>query len=211
MNVIRIELIKETYSGTYKRWLEPKKQWDGTEQNRSLRTDRTWWVVCDRQRMRGTVKTTNAGFGWISLKVPIKVEDTGGETNVRQKLESSALGICVQTPFIQVGNAMSSWAYQNGTQQRSVTWEIGESSIFRVITKRVDVGTIWENMRRRSQRTLGIGDILGSRQTKEQRRILQEAKKKRKGNWKKMKPQKSFKEKWSIMSNTAEWVRKMKT
>lgn len=24
-----------------------------------------------------------------------KVEDTGGETNVRQKLESSALGICV--------------------------------------------------------------------------------------------------------------------
>ena len=47
------------------------------------------------------IKTTECWLGWI-LKLPIKVEDTGGETNVRQKLESSALGICVQTPFIQV-------------------------------------------------------------------------------------------------------------
>lgn len=66
------------------------------------------------------IKTTECWLGWI-LKLPIKVEDTGGETNVRQKLESSALGICVQTPFIQVEMPVSSWAYQNGTQQRSVS------------------------------------------------------------------------------------------
>lgn len=47
------------------------------------------------------------------------------------------------------------------------------------------------------ERILGISDILGSRQTKEQRQYYKRLKKKRqeKENKKKMKPQKSFKEK----------------
>ena len=47
------------------------------------------------------------------------------------------------------------------------------------------------------KRILGISDILGSRQTKEQRRYYKRLKKKgqEKENKKKMKPQKSFKEK----------------
>lgn len=54
-------------------------------------------------------------------------------------------------------------------------------------------------MERRSKRILGIGDILGSRQTKEQRRYYKRLKKKKtktqeKENQKKMKPQKIFKE-----------------
>lgn len=85
----------------------------------SLRTDRTWQVVCDRQRMRH-IKTTECWLGWM-LKLPTKVETIGGETNVRPKLESSALGICVPTAFIQMEMPVSSWAYQNGTQQRSVS------------------------------------------------------------------------------------------
>lgn len=51
------------------------------------------------------IKTTECWLGWI-LKLPIKVEDTGGETNVRQKLESSALGIRVHMCTIHPsGNA----------------------------------------------------------------------------------------------------------
>lgn len=40
------------------------------------------------------IKTTECWLGWILANSNQKVEDTGGETNVRQK-ESSALGICV--------------------------------------------------------------------------------------------------------------------
>lgn len=62
-------------------------------------------------------------------------------------------------------------------------------------------------MERRSQRTLGIGDILGSRQTKEQRRYYKRLKKKKKARKGKLKENEATEEFQREMINNVKYCR----